>query len=64
MVPYPLFEFASSSPMFITKDEKKHYVLLKDLIRPNTRNESIFACIAPNVLVAQTFSPDIRVIVW
>ena len=45
--------------LLITKDEKKHYVLIKDvnsLIRPNTRRKSIFACTVSNVLAAKRYS--------
>ena len=45
--------------LLITKDEKKHYVLIEDvnsLIRPNTRRKSIFACTVSNVLAAKRYS--------
>lgn len=33
-------------------------------IRPNTRRESIFACIASNVSVVRIFYPNVRPVVW
>lgn len=54
------------NPLLITKDEKKHYVLMKDFnsLMFSMNIESIFACIASTVLVVKRYLPNIRLIAW